>query len=227
MVETRWTYWYWHASNWWEGPPLPFLNYYFQVYRFRRSCLWIFFSLQAMHTHVSINVNRLNTFKHILKEGLIHELSVFHVRGSGDLLTLTAAEATGKPITCFFFVEMLDKTKTVVRFQKLQDSMQIDLIISLVFGSKNMFLASFCLGECRLIWSSIDWVNIQDQNIKANKQSSMIITYHIIYLTLNFLSLHVVVEIKSKHVGGAFSIKSKGGLTKHHHQLFLLSWSVI
>ncbi|CAN7068288.1 unnamed protein product [Brassica rapa subsp. trilocularis] len=49
---------------------------------------------KAMHTHVSINVNRLNTFKHILKEGLIHELSVFHVRGSGDLLTLTAAEAT-------------------------------------------------------------------------------------------------------------------------------------
>lgn len=93
MVETRWTYWYWHASNWWEGPPLPFLNYYFQVYRFRRSCLWIFFSL---HTHVSINVNRLNTFKHILKEGSIHELSVFHVRGSGDLLTLTAAEATGR-----------------------------------------------------------------------------------------------------------------------------------
>uniref|UniRef100_M4FD19 Uncharacterized protein n=1 Tax=Brassica campestris TaxID=3711 RepID=M4FD19_BRACM len=81
---------------------------------------------KAMHTHVSINVNRLNTFKHILKEGLIHELSVFHVRGSGDLLTLTAAEAT--------------------------------------------------------------------------------------------------VEIKSKHVGGAFSIKSKGGLTKHHHQFFLLSW---
>lgn len=130
MVETRWTYWYWHASNWWEGPPLPFLNYYFQVYRFRRSCLWIFFSLQAMHTHVSINVNRLNAFKHILKEGSIHELSVFHVRGSGDLLTLTAAEATGKPITCFFLSKCLIKLK-------------------LLSGFRNYKI------QCRLIWSSV------------------------------------------------------------------------
>lgn len=152
MVETRWTYWYWHASNWWEGPPLPFLNYYFQVYRFRRSCLWIFFSL---HTHVSINVNRLNTFKHILKEGSIHELSVFHVRGSGDLLTLTAAEATGKPITCFFFL-----STCLIKLKLLSDFRNYKIQCRLIWSSVWCLVVRICLWLL-FVWVNADWFDHQ------------------------------------------------------------------